>query len=268
MTSDSEEQIHVSETEAPSPPAPTIETNMTENINLKEQLKYLVELQLVDSEVYDLETQKQAFPEKIKTMDALLDEKTAGLKNAEENLKKLQVSKNEKENDMRSKEEKIAKYQADLYKIKNNNEYKALQQEIDNIKADVSLIEEALIQLFDDIESASVKVKDEKKIFEAEKAKIDSEKSLINRQEAEIANELKKLLEKVSETQGRVDGTLLKLYKKILEHRGRTALARLEGEFCGGCNMHLRPQVINSIRLRKDIVQCDNCARILYAEDE
>jgi len=241
---------------------------MADNMNLKEQLHQLIALQTVDSEIYDLETQKKAFPEKIKMMDALLEEKTVGLKNAEDALKKLLVLKNEKENDMRSKEEKIAKYQTDLYQIKNNKEYKALQQEIESIKADVSLLEETLIQLFDDIEVANIKMKDEKKLFEDEKGRIDLEKNVIHKQESEIDGKLKELESRMIASQNLVDESLLKMYKKILEHRGRAALSRINGEFCGECNMHLRPQVINCIQLHKEIIRCENCARILYADDE
>ena len=55
-------------------------------------------------------------------------------------------------------------------------------------------------------------------------------------------------------------------YEKIREHVGKTALSKVEGEFCGGCNMHLRPQIINDAKLKKTLMLCENCGRILYAD--
>ena len=36
---------------------------------------------------------------------------------------------------------------------------------------------------------------------------------------------------------------------------------------CGGCNMNLPPQVINEIMMKKNLIFCESCARILYIEE-
>ena len=255
------------EVEGSSPFVPTI--NYEErNMDLKQQIKKLIDLQDYDSEIFDLETQMNVFPEKIKEIDDIIESKTEGVKKAEDELKSLQVAKNEKENDIKSKEEKIAKHEGELYQIKNNKEYKALQHEIDSFKADISLLEEDLLTLFDDVENAQKTIEEEKKFFQTKKGELEKEKEKINQDQKSIAVKVTELQTKRQEAQNVIQPEILQKYNRILEYRGRTAVAKLTGDSCGGCYMQLRAQVINQIKIQKEIVQCENCSRILYAEDE
>lgn len=236
--------------------------------DFKVQIEKLIELQKIDREIFDLQSQKDSFPERIKEMDELLVSKGNGAKEAEENLKNLQVAKNDKETEMGTKEEQIAKHDAQLYQIKNNTEYKALQGEIDSIKADISLIEEDILKLFDEIEAAQAKCEEEKKIFEEEKSKIAAEKAKINSEEKDLDASISGLKTKRQETAGAIEQQILAIYERILQNRGRSAMARIEGDNCQECHLHLRPQIINDAKIRRNIVLCENCGRILYVTEE
>ena len=236
-------------------------------MELKKELKKLIDLQNIDSQIYDFESRMEIFPVKIQEIDNIIESKTEGVKQAEEELKNLQVSKNDKETDIKGKEEKIAKHESELYQIKNNKEYKALQQEIDSIKADISLIEEELITLFDNIESAQNNIQEEKKFFDNEKLELEKQKAQIHQEEKDLKAKVSELKTKRDLAQYEIQQELLRKYKKILEHRGRTAVAKLTDDSCGGCNMQLPPQVINQIKIQKEIIQCENCSRILYTDE-
>lgn len=240
---------------------------MADDIDLKGQLKSLISLQEIDSEIYDLQIEKETFPGKVREMDSVLEQKMAGMKSAEDELKKLQVAKNEKENDLASNEEKIKKHDTELTQIKTNKEYKAMLDQIGSLKADVSLLEEKIIGLLDEIAAAQSKWEEEKKLFEEEEKKDKKEKEEIKSREREIDAHLDKLKGKKKELTKAVDGELLATYEKILENRGRHALAKVNGEFCDECNMRLRPQIINDAKLQKGLVICENCSRILYTEE-
>ncbi|MFH1394841.1 MAG: C4-type zinc ribbon domain-containing protein [Candidatus Omnitrophota bacterium] len=239
-----------------------------ENKNtIKEQIGKLIEVQELDSEKFDLESQIEMYPSKIEELDQLLQSKKTHMLESEEELKKIQVLKGDKETEMMAKEEKIAKHKTDLYQIKSNKEYSALQQEIKSIEADVSLLEEEIINCFDKIEDVQ-KIKDEAKaVFETEAKKIEEEKNSIKEKEKQLAVKISELEAKRKELISRVDPSILERYERILNSKGKLAIAKLSGGFCGGCNMQLRPQVINDVKLQKDLVFCENCSRILYVEE-
>ena len=233
----------------------------------KDQLLQLIQLQHMDSQIYDLLTTSETFPVKIQQMDALHECNRTALNKAEDDLKKLQVFKNQRETDMQAKEDLIKKHQSQLFQIKNNKEYSALQAEIHGVKADISLIEEDIINLFDKIDAAKKAVDAEKKAFEDEKKKFDAEKALIMDEEKKINDELQAVQAKRVEVSGSIDKTLLGQYERILRSRGRTALAVVvDDERCGECRMLLRPQIINEAKLKRALVLCENCSRMLYTE--
>ncbi len=238
-----------------------------ELMNFKEQIEKLITIKGIDAEVFDVTSRLEVFPERIREIAASLEEKQEGMKKSEEDLKRVQLEKNEKEMDMKAKEEKIAKYESELYNIKNNKEYKALQQEIGSVKADVSLLEEATIKCYDKISEAEINRERETRIYGEEKEKNAKEQNIIKEEEKNLSKhlaELKSLREK--ETEG-IAPDILERYQRLLQNKGRAALSLVQGEMCGECNMQLRPQIINEAKLKKDLVFCENCGRMLYAED-
>jgi uncharacterized protein len=83
---------------------------MPEAIDVRGELKKLIELQGVDLEMFELKSELDSFPARLAEMDASLETKKSGMNAAEQELKRLQVLKNEKETDMQEREEKIKKH--------------------------------------------------------------------------------------------------------------------------------------------------------------
>lgn len=241
--------------------------HMSDSIDMKQQLEKLMDLQKMDSELFDVRAKLETYPIRLSEMDASLEDKKEGMIASEEAFKKLQILKNSRETDMDEKEDKIKKHEGELYKIKNNKEYQALKNEIDSIKADVSLIEEEIIGLFDRLEEAKAGCDEEKRKFSEESALVEKEKSVIRNEEEELRSRLRALEAERDEFTGSIDPPVLAQYQRILNKWGRVAVAVINGEFCGECNMHLRPQIINDAKIKRDLVLCEICTRILYAQE-
>jgi len=240
---------------------------MKKNNDIKNEILQLAEVQKLDVERFDLRSQIEDFPEKIRDMDELLKTKKSEAETIHDELKRIQVLKNDKETEMGIKEEKINKHQTDLYQIKNNKEYTALEREIKSIKADISLLEEEIINYLDKIEEARIQGEKKKKEFEAEQEKIELEKTEIAAEEKRFSARLSKLDEERSSLAEKIAPSIIEVYERILKNRGRIALAKVNGNFCGACNMQLRPQIVNDAKLQKNIVSCENCGRMLYVEN-
>ena len=54
------------------------------------------------------------------------------------------------------------------------------------------------------------------------------------------------------------------LYERLLASKGESAVVGIDNSVCGGCHMKLPVQLIIACRGRKEMVTCNNCARILY----
>jgi len=236
-------------------------------INLEEQIKLLVELQGLDSHIFKLEDALCEIPETIKSMEDEFKEKSVGLKNLEDGVKALQVNRKENEVELETKEGVIKKYQSQLYQVKTNKEYTALQEEIGRVRADNSLIEEAIIKILDQIDDENKKIAQEKESLKQKEIKLNEEKKALKEEEARLKTELEDIGKKRAALVPAVDKGILAKYEKIVRNRDGLAVVAVRNDSCQGCFRVMPPQVINEMKMKKDIVMCDYCARILYIEE-
>ncbi len=235
-------------------------------IKMQDTIKMLIELQGFDSVIFDRKRLLEEIPDRIKAFDRIMLEKSEHLRALEEESKKLQISHKEKEGELKAKEESIKKHQAQLYQVKTNQEYTALEKEIASVTADSSLLEEEIITLLDRVDEIKKKTAKEKEILDGEKRKIDDEKKKIDIQRKAAEAEYKELNDKRKAFAAGVDKEALAKYERILHKKDGLAIVPVIGNACGGCNMNLPPQVINEAKLKKTLTFCGNCARILYSE--
>ena len=233
-------------------------------IAINEQIKNLVELQKFDGEIYRLKTEIAVLPSRRKKMELDSEKKKAGLRAAEEQLKGIQLSQKQKEMDLQTREEKIKKLQGQLYQLKSNKEYTAMELEIKGLKADKSLLEEEILELLDRMDQVKTKVAQEKELFSADEKKAKEELEVLKKGEGEAQQKVSELQEKRKVHLPNIDVKLLVQYEKVLKSREGLALVPVRNNACSGCHMSLPPQVVNEIQLQDKLVVCESCARILY----
>ena len=234
---------------------------------MEDQIKMLIELQGLDAEIFGKKAVLDGFPEKMQELDSELERRSAGLKDLEEEFKKVHAKQKEREAELGSKEQSVKKYQTQLFQIKTNKEYTSLEKEIAGIKADSSVLEEEIIGLLDEADEVKKKIEKEKKLLEDEKKKIGEEKKKLEAERKEAEEQFNKLNNQRKEFASRIEKGILSKYERILHNRSGLAMVPIVEDACGGCNMNLPPQVINEARMKKDLLFCGNCARILYTKE-
>lgn len=235
--------------------------------NLEEQIKLLVELQGLDTQILRLENELNSTPEKIKAIEDAYKEKTANLKKLEDGVRSLQVKRKEKEMELETKEGSIKKFQTQMYQVKTNKEYSALQEEIERAKADNSVIEEDIIKILDQVDARNKDIVREKDFLKKQEAESVEQKKKLNDDAAKIRSQLDNLQAQRTALAGKVEKTILSKYERIVKSKDGLAVVPVANESCQGCFRILPPQVINEIRMKAQLVFCENCARILYIEE-
>jgi hypothetical protein len=180
----------------------------------------------------------------------------------------LQKARKDKEGELAAKEEATRKLQAQLYSLKTNKEYQTMLHQIQDSKADASVIEDKILQLFDacdkiskDIDKEKNRLNDEEKVFAAQKQQVEMRIK-------EIDGRLLMLQAQRKQTTPLIDAKILSQYERILSNRDALAIVGVKHNSCLGCNMHVPPQVINLIQMYEHIITCEMCNRILYIPDE
>ncbi len=229
-----------------------------------DQIKILSQLQHIDGEAYALKKELDEQPSIKKTMEAEFDRKKASFKHADENLKTAQLKQKEKEVGLQSIEEKIKKFQAQLYTLKSNKEYQAMEMEIKGAKADKSVLEEEILGLFDAVDEAKKKCAKEKEALAAEEKKFKENVLAVDKHIVELQENISVSNERRKEFLPNLDPKIVSQYEKLLRNRDGVGLVPVRNGSCSGCNMDLPPQVINEIQANNKLIFCESCARILY----
>jgi predicted nucleic acid-binding Zn-ribbon protein len=69
---------------------------------------------------------------------------------------------------------------------------------------------------------------------------------------------------KIKEVEGRIDDRLLSAFKRIRKNaRNGLAVVTVARDACGGCFNKIPPQRQLDIQLRKKIIVCEYCGRVL-----
>lgn len=231
---------------------------------INEQIKILAELQKIDFEIYGFKKELEGHPALQKKLDEDFERKKAGLKAAETRLKETQVKQKEREVDLQAKEDKIKKLQSQLYQLKSNKEYSAMELEIKGLKADNSLLEEDILKGMDGVEEAKAAVAKEKEALAQEEARYKEKSAALKKEGDEWRAKTAVLEEKRKAYLPNIEPRLLGQYEKLLKSRDGLALAPVKNNACGGCHLGLPPQVVNEIQMQEKLITCESCARILY----
>ncbi len=236
-------------------------------IDLKAQISNLVRLQIIDSEIYALKYEKEAKPQEIKTLEADFEAEKQHLAGLEKDSLDLQKQRKEKELELAGKEENARKLQTQLYSLKTNKEYQTMLQQIQDVKADTSVIEDKILELFDKLDKIKSGIEQEKQKLKEQEQVFNEKKTKIEDRIKEIDDRLTQLETQRKEAIADIESKILSQYERILHNRDGLAIVNVRNDSCGGCNMFVPPQVINLIKMYERIITCEICNRILYIEE-
>lgn len=237
-------------------------------MDLKNQLSNLINLQKIDTEIYGLKAEKEAKPEQIKVLEASYEEKKQGLANLDKTSLDLQKQKKDKEGELAAKEESAKKLQTQLFTLKTNKEYQAMLQQIQDAKADGSVIEDKILGIMDQMDKLASEVAKEKQKLQEEEKKFNEEKGKVQVRVKEIDDRLAQLDAQRKQIIPQIEPKILSQYERILSSRDGLAIVTVKHNACQGCNMSVPPQVINLIKMYERIITCEVCNRMLYINDE
>ena len=99
---------------------------------MNSDLKQLIRLQSIDSSIQELRARIDKFPGISKALDEKLRSAQAGLEAAKEKAKNNQANRKKLEAEIATIEAKISKYREQMLSVKTNEEYRALQHEIEH----------------------------------------------------------------------------------------------------------------------------------------
>ena len=233
-------------------------------MSVEERLKALYELQTMLSEIDKIKTLRGELPLEVQDLEDEIEGLTHRVEKYQEDIEKLQ-------SDIAQKRIKIdeAKALADRYKgqlndVKNNREYDMLTKEIEFQNLEIELQNKRINEANRAIEAKQNDAKTASEALENRRADLDVKKSELDEIISETKAEEEKLREKAKAVEVTIEPRLLAAFKRIRKNsRNGLGIVYVERDACGGCFNKIPPQRQLDIRMRKKIIVCEYCGRIM-----
>ena len=231
---------------------------------MKEGLEKLFRLQQLDDAIKSYQIQLQRLPETIREIETERDSKKEMIEAAKGKLADNLKAREKYEKEILLVKEKIKKYKEQMTKATSNKEYQGFMAEIRYEEESIQKIEEKIIEKM--LESDEILT--EIRSSEAEFAQIADG---YNEKIADLQGKIKETEGLIEEnTRNRqtvhdeVPAPFLKIYGNLFAKKAGKVVSKVESDFCGVCNVKIRPQILSELGKSSDIQVCENCGRILF----
>jgi predicted nucleic acid-binding Zn-ribbon protein len=227
-------------------------------------LARLIELQEIESRAAVATKAIADAPGRIAALDALLHDATAALDTAKHTLAESKTRRNYVDKDLAAVQQRQSKYKDQLMQVKTNDEFRAMQHQIEAAAAEVGQYEEKILINMMEADEINAAIKKAEAALKAAQSKVSAERAAI---EQDVTQQRAALAESTAARAKLVAAMdnkgVVETFERIAKVRG-VAVARAEGERCTVCQVRLRPAVFVNVLKNDQIVQCDSCQRILY----
>ncbi len=236
----------------------------TADMSVEEKLKNLYQLQLMLSEIDKIRILRGELPLEVED----LEDEIEGLKTRIENTKRDASELRARINEMKTKidlaTQQLDKYQKQLDNVANNREYDLLNKEIEFQQLEVELCNKRIREATAQEKSKEEYLEKNQQILEGRNQDLEIKKNELDEIIAETKAEEEKLREKSKNLELTIEPRLLQAFKRIRKNsRNGLGIVYVQRDACGGCFAKIPPQRQLDVRMRKKIIVCEYCGRIL-----
>jgi len=227
-------------------------------------LEQLLILQDREQKIRQIRTEIETVPLRRKSLEAQLAESKASVETLRQRVRQAEVDRKKLELDVGTRAESVSRLKTQQYQTRKNDEFQAIGHEIERYENEIRKIEDDELELM----VLADKIKAD---LAAEETKAAATRDSIARQTADL-DEKSKALE--SQLQGlttersnlatKIDEDLLARFERLFKSKGDAAVVAIEHGVCTGCHMKVTTATAAGVKAGKEIVNCENCGRILY----
>jgi hypothetical protein len=230
---------------------------------MNQNLVQLIELQQVEKEIARLRAEIADLPRRVQAIEAKLADANQRVAKAQSAIKADEAARRKHESEIQGHNEHISKFREQSLGVKTNDQYRALMNEISFTEEEIRTLEDKILETMIDADAKQQELKKAQQELKEDAAEIEKEKAHARAKIAEAEAQLAGHVAHQQKLRSGVDADLLEHYDRLKRARG-TALAEALEQRCTACQVVLRPQVFNEVRMDIGTVYCDSCSRILY----
>ncbi|MGH9582134.1 MAG: zinc ribbon domain-containing protein [Bryobacteraceae bacterium] len=228
-----------------------------------QDLVLALRLQALDRKIASLENEIATLPKHISEIEKRLEAHTRRLEIDRSALGVNQRDRKRLEGEIQMHEQKISKLKDQMLQAKTNEQYRAFQNEIAYVEAEIRKAEDRILDLMEQSEPLEKNVKAAEAGLKAEQQHVEAEKKLARERTAVDLSELAQQREERKSVAGQMTPHFYSEYERVRKKTKNTPIADATEGRCGACQITLRPQFFQDLRRGDQIMFCESCGRIL-----
>ena len=227
-------------------------------------LKLVIRLQEIDNRLADVTREIAALPKHIAEIEKKLVSHERKLEADRAALSANQKERKKCEGDIQMQEQKISKLKDQMLQAKTNEQYRAVQNEIDFCQTEIRKSEDRILELMGESEPLDKNVKAAEIALKAEKTQVEAEKQVARERTAVDQKAQAEFQTERAEIVASITPSVYQRYDRAYKARRGVGVAEVLAGRCSMCNMALRPQYFQDLRKNLEVMSCETCHRILY----
>lgn len=235
-----------------------------QEVSVEDKLDSLYKLQSYLSEIDRIKILRGELPLEV----ADLDDEIAGLgtriNNFELEVKQLEENTKLQKGKIETSKAKIEKYNKQLDNVRNSKEFDHLSKEVEFETLEIALSEKRIREFGEQITDIKVQKDEANSILKDKSIDLEHKKKELEDIVSETKAKEEKIREKAKKTETTIEPRLLTAFKRIRKNaRNGLGVVPIQRGACGGCFNKIPPQKQMDIKLRKKIIVCEYCGRIM-----
>ena len=235
-----------------------------QEITVEEKLKSLYQLQVIFSEIDRIKTLRGELPLEVQD----LEDEVAGLRtrigNISGSIEEIKAEESKRRIKIEEAKAMIEKYTEDQNNVRNNREYDLLAKEIEFQTLEVEFCEKKLRQYANDLKAKTEEIERTNASLEERICALEDKKNELEEIVSETKEEEEKLRDRAKVLEGTIEPRLLQSFKRIRKNtRNGLGVVYVQRDACGGCFNKIPAQRQLDVKMRKKIIVCEYCGRIM-----
>lgn len=227
-------------------------------------INYLLRLQELDLTLLQLKKEAKGIPARRETILSRSASAERGLEAAKGALRAREVEIKALENAVEGLKERINRYRVQEMEVKTNESYRALEQEIETCKQEISAEEDRELELMDTLEGLKAVVAKAQKELDAAKEAVQVDLTRLDERLETVRDQFEEVKQKREPLIAKLEADLVKRYLAHLSSKEDAYLVPAKQQTCGGCHMKLSPQTLHDVHAAVKWTPCTFCGRLLY----
>ncbi len=242
----------------------TVKETSPSEMPVEQKLKTLYELQTVLSKIDEISNIRGELPNEVHDLENEIIGLDVHVKKIQAEIKAIDVDITKLKEKKNVAQSTIEKNTANLENVRNSREYDALSKEIEYQNLEMQLCDKRIREANEQRQRRLEEISETESHKNERMADLEAKKSDLDDIIRETKVQEDELREKSKELEDKIEPRLLKAFKRIRDNsRNGLGIVYVQRDACGGCFNKIPPQRQLDVRLRKKIIVCEYCGRIM-----